>query len=239
MRGISIIAAAMLIVSSAANVEAGLGSLLGRTFKTASAKVQKVMGKGAGKTSGKTGSRAAARTGTRVAGKVGRTSAKTAGAGAVASASNSVIRSLGTEGAMIASQLSPESTVRLSEVAASIAKSPHRTQWLATLGEHGGKCVDWLWNHKRGIAVGVSATAVLLKPADFLESIGEVTETGVKVIGEHVVHPIVETTAKEFAKPIAHQASLGLTGSGPWWWLSPMLTCLVAMGIFWWKYCRK
>lgn len=145
MRGVSIIAAAMLVVSSAANVEAGLGSLLGKAFKTASAKVQKVMGKGAGKT----GSQVAAKTGTRVAGKVGRTSARTAGAGAVASASNSVISNLGTEGAMIASQLRPESTVRLGEMAASIAKSPHRTQWLATLGEHGGKCVDWLWNHKQ------------------------------------------------------------------------------------------
>lgn len=239
MKCVSMIAAATLMVSCAGNAEAGLGSLLGKAFKTAGAKVQKVIGKGAGTASGKAGSRVAAKTGTRVAGKVGRTSTKTASAGAVASASNSVISNLGAEGAMIASQLSQRSTVRLGEVAASIAKSPHRTQWLATLGEHGSKCVDWLWDHKRGIAVGVSATAVLLKPADFLESIGEVTEAGVEAIGEHVMHPIVETTAQEFAKPIAYQASLGLAGSGPWWWLSPMLTCLVAMGIFWWKCCRK
>lgn len=239
MKVFSVIAVAILMASSTGYVEAGLGSLLGKAFQTASSRVQKVMGKGAAKTSCKTGSRVAAKTGTRVAGKVGRTGVKAVGAGAVASGSNVVISNLGTEGAMIASRLSPESTVRFGEMAVSIAKSPHRAQWLETLGRHGGKCVDWLWAHKRGIAVGVSATAVLLKPADFLESIGEVTETGVKVVGENIVHPIAETTAREFAKPIARQASLGMTGFGPWWWLSPMLTCLVAMGLFWWKVCRK
>lgn len=239
MRSVSILGAVMLFVASSANVEAGLGSLIGKAFKTASTKAQKMMGKGTGKTSGKSGRRVVARTGTRAAGKVGRTSAKAAGAEAVNSASNMVISNLGTEGAMIASRLSPESTVKFGEMAVSIAKSPYRKHWLETLGRHGGKCVDWLWQNKRGIAVGVSATAVLRKPADFLESIGEVTETGVEAIGQHVVHPIVETTAREFARPIAHQASLGLASSEPWWWISPMMTCLVAMGIFWWKCCRK
>lgn len=217
MRYVSVIATAVLVVACAGNVEAGLGALLGKAFKTASAKVQKVMGKGTAKTSSRAGTRAAAKTGTRVASKAGSTGARKAGAGVVASASNSVISNLGTEGALIASQLGPKSTVRLGEMAASIAKSPHRSQWLVMLGKHGGACVDFMWNHKRGIAVGVSATAILLKPADFLESIGEVAETGVKVVGEHVVHPIVETTAREVAKPIVRHVTSGVVASGPWW----------------------
>lgn len=239
MRCVSVIAVTILMIPSAGNAEAGLGSLLGKAFKTARAKVQKVLGKGTAKNSSKGGSRVAAKTSSRVAGKAGSTGSGKAGAGAMASASNSVISNLGTEGAMIASQLSPESSIRLGEMAASIAKSPHRSQWLAMLGKHGGACVDFLWHNKRGIAVGVSATAVLLKPADFLESMGEVAEAGVKVIGEHVVHPVVETAAKEVAKPIARHVAMNAISSGPWWWLPPMLTCQVAMGLFWWKFCSR
>lgn len=238
MRYLSVIAAAVIVVSSVSNVEAGLGSLIGKAFRTASAKVQKVMGKETAKTSSKAGTKAAAKTGSRVAGRVGGSGAGKASAGVIASASNSVISNLGTEGALIASQLGPNSTVRLGEMAASIAKSPHRSQWLAMLGKHGGACVDFMWNHKQGIAVGVSATAILLKPADFLVSIGEVAETSVKVVGEHVVHPIVETTAVEVAKPMIRHVKRAAVASGPWWWLPPMLTCLVAMGLFWWKFCR-
>lgn len=133
MRCVSVIAVTILIIPCAGNAEAGLGSLLGKAFKTASAKVQKVMGKGTSKSSSKSGSRVAAKTSSRIAGKAGSTGAGKAGAEAMASASSSVIKNLGTEGAMIASQLSPQSSIQLGEMAASIAKSPHRSQWLAML----------------------------------------------------------------------------------------------------------
>jgi len=239
MKNVTAIIAAVLVLSCAGSTEAGLGSLIGKAFKTASSKVQKVLSKGTAKGSGKSGTKVAAKTGSRVVGRVGNTGAGKASASVVASASNSVISNLGTEGALIASKLSPQSTIRLGEMARTIAKSPHRSQWLTVLGKHGGACVDFLWNHKRGIAVGVSATAVLLRPSDFLDSIGEVAETGIKVVGEHVVHPVVETTAREVAKPIVRQVTSGFVASGPWWWLPPLLTCMVAIGLFWWKFCRR
>jgi hypothetical protein len=51
--------------------------------------------------------------------------------------------------------------------------------------------VDFLYKHQAGIAVGTFATAAVLRPADFLETVSKITSPAVNATGEYLVKPVV------------------------------------------------
>ena len=218
MHGLSILLIGALLVVATGRAEAGLGSLLTKGFKTVSSKVQKAFGKTASKPTAKAGSRAAkagvsrtaTATGAKVAGRVGRSAtSQTTGAAsrAAANASNTVLNNLGMSGGATLSKLNPDATVKLAEVSYSLARSPHKAEWLRLIGKHGGACVDFLWDHKKGLAIGTAATAVILKPGDFLNAMGGAVEAGVNSAGEFVAKPLIDNAAEHVAKPMAISAA--------------------------------
>lgn len=214
MRAIAPAIISLSIILPAAEAEAGFGTLLARGCKVVSSKVQKAFGRGVTKTSGKAGSRTARTAAGRTASSVGSKAAATAGrtatrqtADAAVTASSKVMKHLGVAGGTALAKLPPASAAKLADMSQLLARSPYKSQWMEAIGKYGGACVDFLASHKSGIAVGTAATAVLLKPGDFLSAMGGAVEAGVNTAGEFVAKPIIDNAAEHVAKPMAMSAA--------------------------------
>jgi len=206
MRAIAPVIISLSIVLPALEAEAGFGTLLARGCKVVGSKVQKAFGRGVTKTSGKAAGRTASSVGSKAAAKAGRTATRQT-ADAAATASTRVMKHLGVAGGTALAKLPPASAAKLAEMSQLLARSPYKSQWMEAIGKYGGACVDFLASHKSGIAVGTAATAVLLKPGDFLSAMGGAVEAGVNTAGEFVAKPIIDNAAEHVAKPMAMSAA--------------------------------
>ncbi len=234
MRAIAPAIISLWIVLPVVEAEAGVGTLLAKGCKGVSSKVQKAFGRGVTKTSGNKGSRtattAAGRTassvGVKAAAKAGRTATRTT-ADAAVTASSRVIKHLGVAGGTALAKLPPESAAKLADVSHLLARSPYKSQWMEAIGRYGSSCVDFLASHKSGIAVGTAATAVLLKPGDFLSAMGGAVEAGMNSAGEFVAKPMIGNAAEHVAKPMA----MSVAASSSWhtFWNFVFITLFVVV----------
>ncbi|APZ94548.1 hypothetical protein [Fuerstiella marisgermanici] len=160
------------------------------------------------------------------AGRKAAAQVATASAKAASGAASRVLKHLGPSGGAILGKLNPNSTARLAEMSSLLARSPHKAQWMKLLGKHGGSCVDFLWKHKKGILVGTTATAVVLKPGDFLASIGSVAEASVTTAGKVAVN-MTDKAAEHVAKPLA----MSVASSSSWhtFWNFVFITLFVVV----------
>lgn len=221
------LAAAALILGTAPNTFAGVGGLLAKAGKT-------LFGKGA-KVTGRTGSTVARAGGKATASAAGRagTTVFTRGAQVTAASAPKIVAvQLGAAGTRAMARLGPASGKKLAEVSSLLARSPHKTAWLDTIGKYGGSAVDFLYKHKAGIAVGTFATAAVLRPADFLETVGTITSSTVNATGEYLVKPVVTGTTEHIIGPAINRVVDRATAG---WWLFPLMTSGVIAGLFWWK----
>ncbi|MEZ6128896.1 MAG: hypothetical protein R3C59_09455 [Planctomycetaceae bacterium] len=244
MRPLLMIFSSVFLMASAAPAEAGIGTLLSKTISAISSKAQQVFQKTASRavnkagsqSAGKIASRTASGTAAHVAGKAAMAaSAKAAekGSRVATSAANTVMKNLGVSGASALTRLKPESAVKLAEMSSVLARSPHRTEWVHAIGKYGGKCVDFLYEHRGGLAVGTVATAALLRPEDFFRSVGGVAEAGVSAAGEFVAQPLINATAEHVVGPAAKEAAAAV----PWKFVVGNITMivLVLLGFALWR----
>lgn len=204
---------ASLILAAPAPATAGLGGLL--------TKASTYLGKKLGVRGTKQGAKAATKGG----GRTASATIKLTPGGIVAS-------NLGPAGADVLANLSISGGKRLAELAPVLAQSPHKAAWLSTIAAHGGRAVDFLWQHKAGLAAGTIASAALLKPEDFLATLGDVTTSTIEATGEFIVEPVVAGTAKHVVAPVVQAAVVQ-------WWLYPLLTSLSIGGCLLWKLRRR
>jgi hypothetical protein len=151
-----------------------------------------------------------------------------------------VVNAFGDEGGRALSALSAESGERLAQLAPDLARHPEGSKWLATIAQHGDAAVTWLWQCKGSLAVATAATAVLLRPAEFIEASEHVATEAITTTGKHVVQPLIDQTAlhvaepliREVAAPVTRQAlpSLGLATTG--------MVC-AGGGWYLWRYRRR
>lgn len=123
---------------------------------------------------------------------------------------------LGVGGARALQKLSPAGTQKLAAVSADLAKSPHRKQWLEVIAQHGDNAVNWLWKHKGGVAVGVGASVVLLQPAEFLKTTGQVVEATIDATATQLVKPVLVSLADGVVAPVAKEIGTRAAASFPW-----------------------
>lgn len=182
--------------------DAGWGGLLRKGASAASKGVRKAAPTVAPKAIGKEATSLSVKGVTRGAGQVGR---KTTTVGVKGSRSMAVpgarvvVNDLGIEGGQLLGQLSAKSASQLAEISGEIARSPYRQQWLSTITSHGDKAVQWLWNRKGAIFVGTAATAIALKPVEFLAAMESASNAVTAKVAEHVVGPLAEEMAAEAA----------------------------------------
>lgn len=225
----------MLLMVSAAPAEAGMGTLLSKTFSAIGRKAQQVFQKSTSKTVSKVGSKSAGKVAARTA---SGTAAHAAGKAATAAsakvaekgtrvAASAVVKHLGVSGASALSRLKPEAAEKLAEMSSVLARSPHRAEWVRVIGQYGGDCVDFLWKHRSGLAVGTVATAALIRPEDFFRSMGGVAEAGVSAAGEFVAQPLINATAEHVVGPAAREAAAGVS----WKFVVGNIT-MILLGLF-------
>jgi hypothetical protein len=92
--------------------------------------------------------------------------------------------------------------------------------------------VDFLYKHKAGSAVGTFATAAVLRPADFLETVSTITSSTVNATGESLVKHFVTGTTEHIVGPAINRVVDRATSD---WWVFPLMTSGVIAGLFWWK----
>ncbi|MEP3480855.1 MAG: hypothetical protein ABJZ55_16525 [Fuerstiella sp.] len=203
----------LIVAGPIATAEAGLGSLLSSGAKAAAAKVGSFFGRSS-KVTGKTTSKATSKTAGKVTNKVssGLTSKASSAAAksATASASQTVLSRLGVSGVAVMSKLPAAQARRFVELSETLARSPHKTEWLSLISKHGAKCLDFLWKNKSGISVAAGSGAVLLAPDVFLGTVGNVAAAGVKAAGQYVVKPAIDNAGEHVAKPLIESTVSGV-----------------------------
>lgn len=172
--------------------------------------------------------------GARVAASVARTTAKpTAAAGTTAL--SVVSRNLGAAGASAMARLSPGSARKVGEISALIAKSPHRAKWLSLIRAHGDDCAEFLWKHRKSVAVASVGTGMVLHPDAFTKMVG----SGVESVGAHVVEPMITGASRDVVKPLV-QSAVGTpakAGLSVWGW--SLFNGLLIGGFVWWRFRRN
>lgn len=200
---------------------AGWGALL-RKGVTAAAK-------GSNKVSRKAVSTKATRLATTKVGHVaGQTSRKMSRVGvkssrAIVPGSRIVVNNLGVEGGQLLGRLSTQSGQQLAEISGELAKSPYRREWLATLSSHGDEAVQWLWKRKGSIFCATAATAIALKPEEFLQAVESATNVATAEVAEHVVAPLAKEMAVEAAATFPWDRlwlGLGISGAALGCWVA-------------------
>lgn len=221
-----LIASTAIAVGSTSHTYAGVGGLMMKAGRTLFGKSSKVAGR-TGKVV-RSGGRAAASAGGRATTGALVTGAKVT----AANASRIVTSRLGAAGTRAMAKLGSAGKQKLAEMSSLLARSPYKAGWLETIAKHGSAAVDFLWRHKAGIAVGTFATAAVLRPAEFLETIEGMTTATVNATGEFVIKPVISGTTEHVIGPavskVVEQASPGR-------WFFPLMTSLVIAGAFWWK----
>ncbi|GAB5440127.1 MAG: hypothetical protein Fues2KO_04760 [Fuerstiella sp.] len=245
MRVLTVFTVVGLCICSSPAADAGKWKLIREAFEGVNKQVQKSFGRTASRTSGKTASTTARQTAGRTTTAAGRgfsgQPAKSAGTLAVRSgseaalgASETILRNLGQAGARASARLKPQAATRLAQLAPKLAQSPHRKEWIELIQKFGGGCVDFLWDHRSGLAVGAVTGAVLMKPADFLESAGRVAEAGVMATGEFIAKPAIDSATR-------HLTATSTQATGVFHLIAGMLTnlALIVAGWFLWKRFRR
>lgn len=200
-----------------APAEAGIGSLISKVARSASSRVRQLFSKPVSK-----------------GGHAAKAEARHIASSAARGGTHSLARHLGDDGVRLASKLTPVATTRLTTLAPAIAQSPYKREWLELLGQYGGRCVDWLWDHKLGLAVATTASAAMACPDDFLAEIGDVAEATVETAGKHLIEPAIDRGAEVVRESAKQRIAHGQTD--PWSWLYPYLTCVAIVAWFWWKW---
>lgn len=203
----------MIVAGPMASAEAGLGSLLTSGAKAASAKIGTLFGKSS-KVTGKATSTATSRTAgkvpagasSRIASNAGSAVARTA----TASASQAVLSRLGVSGVAVMSKLPVAQAKRFVELSGTLARSPHKAEWLSLISKHGAKCLDFLWKNKSGISVAAGSGAVLLAPDVFLGTVGNVATASVNAAGQYIVKPAIDNAGEHVAKPLIESTVSGV-----------------------------
>lgn len=221
-----LIASVAMAMGSAPSCQAGVGGLLMKAGRS-------LFGKSSSKVAGRSGKIVGAGGKAAAAGGRAASGAITAGTKVTAANASRIVASrLGHSGTRAMTRLGTASRQKMAEMSSLLARSPHQAGWLDTIAKHGTAAVDFLWRHKAGIAVGTFATASVLRPADFLDTVEGITTATVNATGEYMVKPVVTGTTEHVIGPavskVVEQASIG-------WWLFPLMTSAVIAGLFWWK----
>ena len=214
-----------LVVAGSDTADAGVGSLIRKALS-------KIGNRGTSKVAGKAGA-SSARAGARTAGKIsGRVGGKASGAaprvgGHVTSkAGRTVVSHLGRGGEAALAKISPGSVPRLAELSKDLARSPYCDDWLSYIARAGDTALDLAWRNKGSIAVLSVATAMALRPAEFVEA------------GEHVATAAIESTAKHVAAPVAASVARHAVSAMPWPAIGNILLITgIGGGVFW--YLRR
>ncbi len=148
-----------------------------------------------------------------------------------------VVMQFGDDGARALSAVSKESGAKLAQMSSDIAKHPQAGEWISTIAKHGDAAVSWLWNRRLSIAVGTTATAILLQPESFLQAGEHVATAAITATGEHLVEPLIAETASHMVEPLMREIAKPLATK-----VLPVLALsLAALTAVWvgWLCCRK
>lgn len=118
-----------------------------------------------------------------------------------------VVAQFGDDGARALAAVSSESAAKLAKMAPDLAKNPKSSEWIGQIVTGGDKVVSWLWEKRLSIAVGTTATAVLMQPEKFLEAGEHVATTAISAAGEHLVEPMIAETASHVMEPLVREIS--------------------------------
>lgn len=201
------------------------------------AKAASKLGREAVEVGAKTPLKAAVKTaGRTTAESTARVAGKTAVQEGASVSADALTKQFGPAGAKAAAALSEESAARLVAVSDELAASGQASQWLSLIADSGNVAVDWLWERRGSIAVGTTATAVLLAPKEFVQASQEFASDSVNAAGKYVFEPLISESAEHVAEPLAKNASVMATGGGvPWMWL---IGWTVALAVLWYQLRR-
>ena len=238
---------AILVAVTPQASEGGVGKLLTGAGRLIRHGVSKVTGQSAGKAAAKVAPKAGQVVVTKVGAK-SATSAATKATGAAVlltgsqavtkaatTVSGTVLDNLGVAGAKVLPKLSSSGAKKLADLSADLARSPHRGQWLELLGKFGDSAADFLWKNKGSVFVGATATAVVLRPDDFLKTTGRVAETAVTTAGSQLGKPLLTGTLQHVAGPVMTHAAAAF----PWkTTFFALLTIVSCTGAWYWRQWR-
>jgi hypothetical protein len=128
-----------------------------------------------------------------------------------------LVSRFGDDGARALKSLSPSAAGRLAAMSDDLVASGRGADWLKLIAEQGDVVVEWIWERRRGVAVGTMATAILLQPEEFIAASEHIATTSINAAGEHVVRPIVNGVASAIPWVTSLVVAVVI---GVWWVLS-------------------